>query len=94
MGITERHMRHIVSGARTPSPAVARRLESATGVSGLTWLYGLPAEKEAALLKYLATGKVECSRCGKDITGRKFGWFFRSPICVGCEKELKGENRE
>ena len=38
-GITPSHMAYIARGVKKPSPDVAARLEKATGVPRLAWLY-------------------------------------------------------
>jgi len=44
---------HIVRGRRRCPPDVALRLEVATGISKVTWVWGTPEEKRIALERYM-----------------------------------------
>ena len=44
---------HIIRGRRRCPPDVALRLEEATGINKVTWVWGTPEEKRKALESYM-----------------------------------------
>ena len=44
---------HIIRGRRRCPPDVALRLEEATGISKVTWVWGTSEEKRTALERYM-----------------------------------------
>jgi plasmid maintenance system antidote protein VapI len=45
---------HIIRGRRRCPPAVALRLEEATGISRVTWVWGSPEEIRSALTEHVS----------------------------------------
>jgi plasmid maintenance system antidote protein VapI len=45
---------HIIRGRRRCPPAVALRLEEATGISRVTWVWGSPEEIRSALTEHFS----------------------------------------
>lgn len=45
---------HIIRGRRRCPPSVALRLEEATGISRVTWVWGSPEEIRSALTEHLS----------------------------------------
>lgn len=52
VGITQRHLDYLIKAERNASSFVATRLEKATGVSRETWVFGTPAQRQAAWKKF------------------------------------------
>jgi hypothetical protein len=50
---------HIIRGRRRCPPAVALRLEEATGISRVTWVWGTPEEIRKAVQGYLTPQRDE-----------------------------------
>lgn len=50
---------HIIRGRRRCPPAVALRLEEATGISRVTWVWGTPDEIREAVREHIATPREE-----------------------------------
>lgn len=49
LAMKPQYMNAIIKGNRTPSPALAERLEMASGVDRVTWIWGTEKEKKEAL---------------------------------------------
>ena len=51
-GISRRHLDYLLAAERNASPLMARRLEKATGIARERWVFGTPAQRQAAWKKF------------------------------------------
>ena len=57
VGVSREYINSLLKGRKTPSPTLAAKLETATGIAREVWVFGTPAERWAVWERFKTESK-------------------------------------